>query len=169
MSSAQSIQHFAYDTQCRANTKLDGRNGFKNFRFGDSISKYKSQLQTLNGSNEFELTVNEPSSLFNIKWEKLYGLAENDKLKSIAVFWNDNETIHKSLLKNLEAMYGESFVPKIKKLKKEGFEVNAWQGNNIKMILYHDTKNISPKACTNCNVVLVIYCTKFPDVFESDF
>jgi hypothetical protein len=164
------ITVFDLQANNQLNAKLDGRNGFKDFKFGDSISNYKNRLaQVGDNPEELELSVDEPSSLFGLKWEKAYFLSEKQRLKGVAVFWKDNKETYKTLLHNLEKIYGKSFSPKIKKLQKDGFDVNAWQGNTIKMILYRDNKNTSTQPCENCKITLAIYCMKFPEAIEIDF
>jgi hypothetical protein len=171
-SGVSAVGQVIYDVQGPSsfNGKLDGRNGFKDFRFGDLIGKYKNKLHMVeNNPEEFELIAIEPSSLFGRKWERLFCLSEQQKLKSLAVFWKDDQATYDDLLHNLELLFGKAFHPKIKKLKKQGYEVNSWQGNNLKMIFYRDIKNVSEQPCTDCRIVLILYCNKFPDNFLNDF
>lgn len=126
------------------NTKLDGRNGFKDFKFGDSISKYSNRLNQI-GCDQFELIAKEPSSVFGLKWEKFYILSDKQKLKSIAVYWKDNKSTYDNLSEKLEIIFGKSYSPKDKRIKKQGFDMNVWQGNNVKIILYRDNKDASPQ------------------------
>tara|TARA_R110000744_G_scaffold52106_2_gene111815 strand:- start:305 stop:973 length:669 start_codon:yes stop_codon:yes gene_type:complete len=132
-------------------TKLDLRNGFKIFSFGDNISKYAGKISTKEveefgskkilpiPSNEpyYNYTESEPSELFNVKWEKVVLGFSRKQLTKINVFWDtyEGDNGFKRIFNGIKQIYGE---PNITDVSFGTY--HTWEGDNVTMIL-HLTKS----------------------------
>ena len=158
----------------QTNEKLDSKNGFKELKFGELISKYEGSLTLIRGTkDEFEYKSDKHKSLFGWKWEKCFTSFNENRLVSIGVFWKDSEDIHLSLLRDLEKVFGKSKKTSVNiKIKEsEGLNIAVWEGHNVIMILSRDTKGVDNPPCENCKISLVLISNKLPSnkELENDF
>jgi len=74
----------------QTNKKLDDKNGFKDLKFGELISKYNESLIPISGTqDEFEYKSEIHKSLFGWYWKKCFVSSKENKLVCIGVFWSD--------------------------------------------------------------------------------
>ncbi len=158
----------------QTNEKLDNKNGFKDLKFGELISKYKDNLTPISGTkDEFEYESDKNKSLFGWEWQKCFTSFNENRLVSIGVFWKDEENVHSSLLRDLNKVFGESKkTSEILKIKESnGLNIDIWEGQNVIMILSRDTQGIDSPPCEKCNISLVMLSNKLPSnkELENDF
>ncbi len=125
------------------NPKLDAKNGFQTFKFGDLMSIYNGKINH-EFDNYYKYTYSYPNSLFNEKWDNLILQFFNNKLGYIQILYNsNNEYIYNSILRNLETLFGESrkyYYGEIA-INNELYR-NQWEGKvvSLAMIMYNDKK-----------------------------
>jgi hypothetical protein len=123
------------------NPKLDVKNGFQTFKFGDLKSKYKGKIKH-EGDNFYKYTYSYPNSLFNKKWDNLILRFFNNKLGYIHIqYKSNNEYTYKIILGDLEAIFGKSytFSDTDIAINNEIFR-NQWEGQDVSlaMIMYNE-------------------------------
>jgi len=137
------------------NPKLDEKNGFRTFKFGDLISKYKGKIKQTY-SNYYEYTYPQPNSVFDEKWDNLVLQFFDNKLGYIQVqFKSNNEYLYTSLLRNLEVVFGESNpCPNSKLVELKEVHRNQWEGENVDMALFMYNESSEIKGDYYINIII---------------
>lgn len=140
-----------YDRKEAKNTigtnKLDLRNGFKDFTFGDGISKYDSEISTdeydINGLKKmysgikaiepfYKYTKSDPNELFQVPWQNLLLGFSRKQLTTINVLWITHKSGYyfDTILNGIKKIYGNPRVT-----DQGTFISYDWKGDNVEMRL----------------------------------
>ena len=159
----------------QTNIKLDQKNGFKTYKFGDPKSKYNKYLVENNWKDAyiFEYKPNEFNSIFTWQFAKMYLGFYNNKLGLISFYWTDNITLYEDILSKLEILYGKSLNKNdVNNTIEEGNDLisyNHWEGKTVRMTLRR-YRNYSDQNCEDCKITLLIENkTLQKQKLESDF
>lgn len=144
-----------------SNEKLESKNGFKDFHFGDLKSKYLNQIEpSFVGSKYYIFNGTEPSSLFDEIWNELGFFFYDGKLGIIQVYWEDDDYVYQKILKNLELVFGSSnSLANDDLINHDLIEYNLWESNNIVMTLRRykrDSSYSDVLSCSTCRITLII-------------
>lgn len=147
----------------QVNNKLDEKNGIKNFKFGDSKSKFGNDLRKI-FENMYEYNGTE-TSLFLWSWEHTYLNFTNDKLYLVQIYFRDNNTNfdkYDNIRQNLETLFGKSTTVDYDVMQKGGvLSYNEWEGKNVKLdIRRYSTNSEMQRPCPDCNITLIIRSKK---------
>jgi len=148
--------------------KLDKRNGFKIFKFGQSIQEYERVL-----SKNFETPLNlyrecskkyryhgeEPSELYNWEWKELNLTFCKGKLIEIELIWDPtdhalpNNHVYNDIVKKLSIVFGNPEV-----FQMTTTEVSSWAGKKIDMKMFNgitifnkDKESVAPISLSILN------------------
>jgi hypothetical protein len=114
---------------------LDEKNGFKKFKFGQSLNSLKSDIELYHFSdNLYKYNKSDPSELFGWSWEELQLGFHNDKLVYIAVEFRDDEYLFNSIKNSLEGVFGDGLVVGYPVLSDMGAKKSyQWIGDKVMM------------------------------------
>lgn len=138
----------SFSQQEKVNVKLDNKNGFKDFKFGESAILHQSYLSRLKDKNQefllthwgdrdykvYDLNNRNVTELFGFYWTDFRLLFVKDQLISIKVDWKYHEelfeTIFGEILYRLEVVFGPaeiSYGPLL--------DEYIWRGQKVEMKL----------------------------------
>jgi hypothetical protein len=145
----------------QVNNKLDLKNGFRTYKFGDSKTKYKSNLkESISKSNDiFKYKPSEFNSIFNWEFDLMYLGFYNNKLGLISFYFYDDNTLYGDILSKLEILYGVSLNINDFNQRNDGTDdlisYNRWEGKKVIMTLRR-YKHYSDPSCNDCKITLSI-------------
>lgn len=138
----------SFSQQEKVNFKLDNKNGFKDFKFGESAILHQSYLSKLKDKNQefllthwgdrdykvYDLNNRNVTELFGFYWTDFRLLFLKDQLISIEVRWNYSKyffnDVIDELVQKLEIIFGEAELTK-------GYVIDEyiWRGQKVEMKL----------------------------------
>jgi hypothetical protein len=138
--------------------KLDEKNGFKNFKFGDSLSKYSDKMEFIN-NDMFLYNGETPNELFGYNWSHLFLIFYGNKLGYAQAYWLDDKEIFNDIKESLIILFGKPTYESTysQKEKAKLYEYLEWDGKIIKMTLRRvrpDNESLAP--CDDCRMFLSI-------------
>jgi hypothetical protein len=159
---------------CQNLKKLDEKNGFREFKFGDAYGKWASQLKllnTTNGTTSYIYNGNCCETLMGVKIEKISLDFINNKLSTISILFdefNSKDVSHKlkeysNIKDNIIKEYGEPTKMEVK--KDEGKIDTYWEGQKTAMLFFSTYQGFE-KGVTNILIItLISNYTKLNDGF----
>lgn len=120
--------------------KLDAKFGFKDFKFGQSLSSLDDRIEQYYFSdNLYSWKPESPSELFGWTWEDLQLGFHKDKLVYIGIDFSENEYMFVSLKKSLESLFGPSIAVGYQSLQESGVKKSyQWIGEKVIMDISHN-------------------------------
>lgn len=146
----------------QTNYKLDQKNGFKTYKFGDPQKKYiKNIIKKVynNRDDIFEYKPVEFNSIYNWQFAKMYMIFYDNKLGQIVFYWPDNDILYMDILSKLEIVYGKSLdkygVNDSYGVGNDLISYNHWKGEFVVMSLRR-YRTYSDIGCPNCKIALIL-------------
>lgn len=117
--------------------KLDEKYGFKKFRFGEDIAKYKEDLKYTHLKRDnsrfkiYKYVGDDYTGLFGVDWQSLELEFCQDKLVNVKVHFESNDNQYNHLLNGLQKTFGNAEI--IEKRDFLNSKLYTWNGEKVFM------------------------------------
>lgn len=135
---------FGFMSNSQTSNKLDEKNGFREFKFGDTYSKWEAQLELIETTNEkssYNYKGNCCESFMGVKIDGIALEFSNNKLNSITIVFDNNNSSDVSIKLNEYSKIKDKIIEdmgepiKVKKDANTGKIDSYWLGQNVAMDL----------------------------------